>query len=328
MAQTAFRIQVFEDRGDFVPGQKSLWDSGVVQSVATSVIAYAGPTLKAQHAYAWRVRVWDEMGRASDWSGVAHWTQAPEWHARWIAAHTNDTDKSDEPMPLFRKSFRLIKPVTRALIYASGLGQDELRINGSKVGNDLLTPGWSDYHKTVFYDAYDVTRLMHQGENALGVMLGNGMYRVLKTTGRYTKFTGSYGQPKCIVQLHIEFSGGDSIEIRSDGTWKSAPGPITFSSTYGGEDFDSRMEAHGWDLPGFDDSAWHAASVVEGPSGVLTPELAPAVRVMHTYMPAKVTKPKPGVAVYDLGQNFAGWPEISVSGPARLHGETYAGRVA
>ena len=316
VAQTAFRIQVVEGSGDFAPERKILWDSGVVQSAATSGLAYAGPTLMAQHAYAWRVRVWDEKGRASGWSGIAHWTQAPEWHAQWIAAQTHETGASDEAMPLFRKSFRLTKPVTRALIYASGLGQDEVRINGSKVGNDLLTPGWSDYRKTIYYDAYDVTRLMREGENALGAMLGNGMYRVLETPGRYTKFAGSYGQPKCIVQLHIEFAGGESIEIGSDGTWKTSPGPITFSSTYGGEDFDARREAVGWDRPGFDDSAWRAALVVDGPGGALTPELAPAVRVMHTYMPAKATQPKPGVAVYDLGQNFAGWPEISVSGPA------------
>jgi hypothetical protein len=316
VAQSAYRIQVVEGGGDFAPGRKILWDSGVAQSAATSGLAYAGPTLMAQHAYAWRVRVWDENGRASGWSRVAHWTQAPEWHAQWIAALTHEIDSSDEPMPLFRKSFRLTKSVTRALIYASGLGQDEVRINGSKVGDDLLTPGWSDYHKTVYYDAYDVTRLIRKGENALGVMLGNGMYRVLKTHDRYTKFVGSYGLPKCIVQLHIEFAGGESIEIRSDGTWKTFPGPITFSSTYGGEDFDARREAKGWDRPGFDDSTWLAATVVDGRGGVLTPELAPAVRVMHTYMPVKVTQPKPGVTVYDLGQNFAGWPEIDVSGPA------------
>src|SRR5450631_3991701 len=130
VAQTAFRIQVIEGSGDFASGRKILWDSGVVRSVATSGLAYAGPTLMAQHAYAWRVRVWDEKGRSSGWSSVAHWTQAPEWHAQWIAAHSHEIDSSDEPMPLFHKSFRLTKPVTRALIYASGLGQDEVRING------------------------------------------------------------------------------------------------------------------------------------------------------------------------------------------------------
>ncbi|HEV2487055.1 MAG TPA: family 78 glycoside hydrolase catalytic domain [Terracidiphilus sp.] len=313
VAQTAYRIQAADaDRG-FAPGQEALWDSGVVQSPTTSGVTYAGPALKAQHAYAWRVRVWDDQGRPSGWSSIAHWTQAPVWRAEWIAA---DASESSELLPLFRKSFRLAKPVTRALLYASGLGQDELRINGRKVGADELTPGWSEYHKTVYYDSYDVSSLLRNGENAIGVLLGNGMYRVLKTPGRYTKFVGSYGPPKCIVQLYIEFAGGESIEIRSDGTWKTSPGPITFSSTYGGEDFDARREPQGWDRPGFDDGAWRTAAVVAGPGGTLLPELAPPIRVMHTYLPAKVTHPKPGVVVYDLAQNFAGWPEISVSGPA------------
>ena len=316
VTQSAYRIQVGENGRGFAAGEKILWDSGDVQSAANSWVAYSGPPLKAQQSYAWRVRVWDEKGRPSGWSGVAHWTQAPQWHAEWIAAHAREADLSDDPLPLFRKSFRVTKPVTRALVYASGLGQDELRINGRKVGADELMPGWSDYHKTIYYDAYDVTGMLRQGENALGVMLGNGMYRVLKTAGRYTKFVGSYGQPKCIVQLRIEFAGGESIEIPSDGTWKTSPGPITFSSTYGGEDFDARRDPLGWDGPGFDDSGWSAASVVEGPGGVLCPELAPPVRVMHTYAPTKTTHPKTWVTVYDLGQNFAGWPEISVSGIA------------
>jgi hypothetical protein len=314
VAQSAYRIQIVEDGRGFAAAEKILWDSGVVQRAATSGVAYAGPPLKAEHAYAWRVRVWDENGRPSGWSGVAHWTQAPQWHAEWIAAQAREVENDNEPLPLFRKSFRVTKPVTRALIYASGLGQDELRINGRKVGADELTPGWSDYHKTIYYDAYDVTGMIREGENALGVMLGNGMYRVLKTAGRYTKFVGSYGQPKCIVQLYIEFAGGESIEIKSDGTWKTSAGPVTFSSTYGGEDFDARREPQDWDRAGFDDTGWSATSVVEGPGGVLRPELAPAVRVMHTYIPVKITHPKPGVLVYDLGQNFAGWPEIGVSG--------------
>ena len=161
-----------------------------------------------------------------------------------------------------------------------------------------------------------MTALLREGPNALGVMLGNGMYRVLKTPGRFTKFVGGFGEPKCTVQLEIEFADGGSAEILSDGSWKTAPGPITFSSTYGGEDYDARLEPVGWDRAGFDDRGWKAVSVVDGAGGELTPEIAPPIRVMHVYMPVKITHPKPGVTVYDLGQNFAGWPEIEVSGRA------------
>lgn len=316
VSQTAYQIQAAEAGRGYGFSQGIVWDSGVVTSVAVSGIAYAGSRLEAGHAYAWRVRVWDEQGRPSNWSGIAHWSQAPVWRAAWIAAHAAETEENGESLPLFRKSFRIAKPVTRATLYLSGLGQDELRVNGRKVGNDALTPGWSDYRKTVYYDSYDVAGLLRNGENALGVLLGNGMYRALRTRERYTKFTGSYGLPKCIVQLHIEFSGGESMEIDSDGSWKTSPGPITFSSTYGGEDFDARREPQSWDRPGFDDSTWRAAVVIDGPGGALQPELAPPVRVMHIYTPVRLTRPRPGVLVYDLGQNFAGWPAISVIGRA------------
>lgn len=315
VSQSAYRIQVTTETAGAKTQRAVVWDSGTVASAATFAIAYAGPALEAGRAYAWRVEVWDEQKHPSGWSDAGHWTEAPVWHAGWIAAHPVDT-VDNEPLPLFRKAFTLRRTVARAMLYASGLGQDELRLNGRKVGNEELTPGWSDYHKTVLYDAYDVTALLRAGQNALGVMLGDGMYRVLKTPGRYTKFVGSYGELKCTVQLEVEFTDGSAAEILSDGTWKTAPGPITFSSTYGGEDFDARLEPQGWDRAGFDDSTWHAASVVDGLGGTLTPEIAPPIRTMHTYAPVKVTHPKPGVTVYDLGQNFAGWPEITVTGKA------------
>lgn len=312
--QSAYQIQVAAASVGFVLKQDPLWDSGIVHSAATNGIEFTGAALKAQHQYAWRVRVWDENGRPSAWSAVAHWSQAPIWHAHWI--ESPNATAPDTPLPLFRKSFNLGRPVARAVLYASGLGQDELRLNGSKVGNDVLTPGWSDYRKTIFYDSYDVTTLLRRGQNALGIMLGNGMYRVLHTPGRYTKFIGSFGPLKCIVQLDVEFAGGGSIEIDSDTSWKTSLGPITFSSTYGGEDYDARLEPQGWDRPGFNDESWHSAVVTDGPGGELTPELAPPIRVMHGYPPIKRTHPTPGIAVYDFGQNFAGWPAIKVSGRA------------
>jgi hypothetical protein len=327
VAQTAFEIQVAVGRLDSSRAGDSIWDSGFVHSNEIAGIRYAGPSLIPQQAYEWRVRVWDEHNHPSAWSSYAHWTQAPDSHAQWIAAPPLGTGSEGEALPIFRKSFILEKGVSRATLYASGLGQDELRLNGHKVGDDELTPGWSDYRKTVYYDTYDVTRFLHRGENALGVLLGNGMYRVLKTAGRYTKFTGAYGAPKCAVLLHVEFAGGKSLDISSDGTWKTIPGPIVFSSTYGGEDYDARQEQQGWDGPGFDDSQWNQAALVDGPGGTLMPEAPPPLRVMHIYSPIKVSRLKPGVTVYDLGQNFAGWPEISVAGPSGAKVKLIAGEL-
>jgi hypothetical protein len=282
--QTAYQIEVAERDAGFA---RAIWESGKVVSAVTGGVAYAGPKLKGGHAYAWRVRVWDEQGQASGWSEAAHWTEAPVWHAAWIAAAEDKTGA----MPLFRKSFRLTKPVKRAMLYVAGLGQDELRVNGNKVSSDELTPGWSEYGKTVYYDSYEISGMLKPGENVLGVLLGNGMYRVLDTPGRYTKFVGSFGEPKLTAQLHLEFADGQTMDVESDGSWKTRAGPITFSSTYGGEDYDARRELTGWDKAGFDDTAWSAVKVVDGPGGTLRPEVAPPVKVMRRYAPAKVTRP-------------------------------------
>jgi alpha-L-rhamnosidase len=318
LRQSAYEIRIARNDADFDAGHALLWDTGRIAGHSTMMqgSSYAGPAFEMQGHYAWQVRVWDENDNPSQWSRPAHWTQAPEWRAKWIAADNTDESAGSKPMPLFRKRFHAGDPVKQALLYVSGLGQYEFRINGAKVGDDQLTPGWSDYRKTVFYDTYDVTSMLRRGANALGIMLGNGMYRVPNTPGRYTKFTGTFGPPKCVAQLHIEFAVGKSVDIVTDETWKTAPGPIVFSNTYGGEDYDARRERSGWDRPAFDVAGWNPVVVTDGPGGVLRPELAPPIRVMHTYTPARRTEPGPGVIVYDLGQNFAGWPAIAVSGPA------------
>ena len=312
--QSAYEIQVAaSERGLTAP---PLWDSGIVHTSASSGIEYEGPALLRQHSYVWRVRVWDEHDRPSAWSQVAHWIQAPDWHPQWIGAGVENTNTDTQPLPIFRKSLTLKNPIKRALLYASGLGQDEVRLNGRKVGEDELTPGWSDYRKTIYYDTYNVTGMLQQGQNAIGVLLGNGMYRVLHTEGRYTKFVGSYGPPKCALLLHVEFADGKSLDVSTDESWKTIPGPVTFSSTYGGEDFDARREPRGWDRPGFDDAAWHSVVLVDSPGGKLLPDQASPIRVMHVYATVKKTDPNSRATVYDLGQNFAGWPEITATGPA------------
>ena len=185
VGQSGFEIRVAASERDLAGGRGLLWDTGKIPSHATSApgASYSGPALEPQQAYAWQVRAWDENDHPSDWSQPAHWTQAPEWRARWIAADSTDAAAGSKPMPLFRKQFGVRDEIKRALLNVSGLGQYEFHINGAKVGDSELTPGWSDYRKTVFYDTYDVTSMVHDGENALGIMLGNGMYRVLKTAG-------------------------------------------------------------------------------------------------------------------------------------------------
>jgi hypothetical protein len=254
---------------------------------------------------------------ATPFAADAHWISSPAAAAPATTSADSTASAvavSSVPLPIFRRSFTLRGKITSATLYISGLGQFEAHLNGKNITQALLTPGWSDYRKRVYYDTYDVTRLVVPGENALGVMLGNGMYNVFSPANRYTKFRRSYGQPKLIAALVLRYSNGTQQRIVSDGAWKTAPGPITYANIYGGEDYDARLEQPGWDAPRFEDKSWTAASLVDGPGGELQPETIPPVVANESYAPVAVTHPKPGITVYDLGQNMAGWPEIEVQG--------------
>jgi hypothetical protein len=310
-AQAAYQIQAGTS-----PDASGIWDSGRIPSPETSWIAYSGPNLESFRRYWWRVRVWNAAGEPSPWSDAAEWTQVPAsasgWKGGWIA-HPDHSLRSG-PLPIFRKELVVDKPLRRAIALVAGAGFHELRINGQKVGDHVLAPAWSNFRSTVYYESFDVTALLTDGANAIGVLLGNGFYNV--AGGRYTKFTGSFGQPRVRVHLHLEYQDGTLADIATDGTWRVTDGPITFSCIYGGEDYDARREPAGWDRPGFDDSVWRRASGMEAPGGELRAQSSPPIRVQQTFRPVKVSQPKPGVVVYDLGQNFAGWPRITASGAA------------
>lgn len=249
--------------------------------------------------------------------------------AQWIGAATSGfvadgfvvVEKADaeryQSMRL-RRELEVKPQLRRATLRVCGLGQYELTIDGSKVGEDLFTPGWTNYTKTCLYDTYDVTtQLQRSGRHAVGLLLGNGMYNVEDTT-RYTKFTGSFGPLKAIAHLRLEYSVGPTEIVGTDGNWRISPGPITFSHIFGGEDYDARLEANGWDSPGFNDANWDAATVVNGPGGTLRGDnvAAPPIRAIQTMKVASVKELKRGVSIYDLGQNATMMPRITVKGAA------------
>jgi hypothetical protein len=330
--QSAFEIIVATSQAALERSEGDAWDSGKTTAEFAPSVNYAGKPLTSDTQYYWKVRVWDGDGRRSAWSETASFTtgilHASEWKASWIAAAPDgprfpqaqgDDERRVEsvpPLPIFRHGFKATKPLVRATLFVSGLGESETFLNGKPVTNALLTPGWSDYRKTVLYDSYDVTALLHRGDNAIGAMLGNGMYNVEGLKGRYTKFVGSAGQPKLIAELHLHYSDGSSETIASGSAWRTTDGPVRFSSIYGGEDFDARLMPAGWMAAGFDDSTWKPAVVVNGPGGELRAERLPPVEVTHSYKPVKVTRLSASATVYDFGTNFAGRPEISVHGPA------------
>lgn len=315
--QTAYQVLVASSPEKLAADQGDLWDSGKVNSEQSIHVVYSGKSLTSRMRCFWKVRVWDRQEKASMWSQPARWSMGlltpADWRgAKWILA-SNRIDAS-APLPIFRRGFDVAKPVRRAELYVCGLGFHEVRLNGRKVGDNVLEPGWTNYRLSCRYTTYDVTQQLIQGRNALGVLLGNGMYNV--AGGRYVKFTGSFGAPMLMLQLHIEYADGTSSVIVSNGSWKTAEGPIRFSCIYGGEDYDARREIAGWDGANFDDSTWSAVKAVLGPGGKLVAESAPPIRVMKEFKPVQVSQPKPGVFVYDLGQNHSGFPQLTVQGPA------------
>lgn len=314
-SQSAFQLLVASSPDLLAQDRADLWDSGRIVSTENSA-AYAGKPLASNTVYFWKLRLWDALGKASPWSQRASFATAllapADWRAAWIAAP--ETRLTSGPMPLFRKEVMLPDHVRRAVVHVAGLGFYELRMNGQRVGDREFAPGWTNYRASVLYDTYDVTPLIRPGANAICVMLGNGFFNVVG--GRYAKYNGSFGRPKLRLQLHVTRVDGSTQVIPSDSTWRTADGPITFSCVFGGEDHDARLWPTGWDAPGFDDSAWRRAAVADQHTGIMRAHAAPPIRVMERFETVNVTEPKPGIRVYDLGQNMAGRPRIRVSGPA------------
>ena len=218
------------------------------------------------------------------------------------------------PARWLRKEFAVNPGLRRATVAFSGLGLSELYVNGRKVGDAVLSPALSDYTKRAFYVTHDVTKQMRRGANALGVVLGNGRYFAPRPPAGES--TVSYGYPKLRLQLRLEFADGTVQEIQSDPSWKlTDAGPIRANNEYDGEEYDARRELRGWAESGFDDRGWDSARAVVAPGGVMSAPMIEPIRVTETLRPVAVTEPKPGVFIFDLGQNLVGWCRLTVRGP-------------
>ncbi len=214
-----------------------------------------------------------------------------------------------------RKEFVLSGKVHRATVFFSGLGLSELYLNGSRVGNHVLSPGLTEYDKRHFYVAHDITDLLRRGNNAAAVILGNGRFYAPRIN--VPANTRTYGYPKMRLQMQIDYVDGHREMILSDGSWKlSTNGPIQGNCEYDGEFYDARKEFSGWDRPGFEDRSWEPARLVSGPGGVATAQLTPPIRVTDEILPTSMHEPKPGVFIFDMGQNMVGWCQLRVKGPA------------
>ncbi len=223
----------------------------------------------------------------------------------------------NHPAPLFRKEFYAAKSVEDARLIITAAGYYQATINGKSIGENVLDPAWTDYSKRVYFTEYDVTALVSEGDNCIGVTLGNGFYNPLplrKWGRRNMREDTEVGKPRFIARLVINYAGGDTQEIVSDGTWKWSTGPLLKDDVYIGVTYDSRQEIGGWDLSGFDDNLWAAARVGDGPGGRLQKAFFPPVQVTREIIPQQITPQGEGRWIVDMGENFTGTYRAKLDG--------------
>lgn len=317
--QTAYQIRVMHQAPQFGQNHaEPLWDSGKVRSDQTLHIVYAGPALQACQRYAWQVRVWNQDGEVSPWSEPAFWEMGlldkQRWKAKWISPDWEEDTSRPQPAPLLRRSFQVGAGLAAARIYATSLGIYELRLNGQRVGDAYLTPGWSSYEYRLQYQTYDVGDLLQEGENALGALLGDGWYRGYIGHHDHRNLYGD--RLALLLQVQLSYADGRVEVFGSDLDWRATTGPIRYADLYKGEHYDALQERDGWDQPGYDQSAWSAVRELEEPDTLLEAQLGPLVRAMEELVPISIQRSPKGETILDFGQNMVGWVRVRVRGPA------------
>ena len=319
--QIAYEIKVGSDLPALKKGKSLEWNSGKILSDQSVRVNYSGVPLHSGNKYFWQVRIWDNNGKASEWSAPAFFQMAllntSDWKAKWI--EPGFTDIVDEPSPMFRKQFSTDRKIKSAAIYITAHGLYEAKINGHRVGEDFFTPGWTSYNKRLQYQVYDVTNLIKEGNNAIGVTLGDGWYRGHLAWGDNKNIYGK--DISLLFQLTITYNDGSSKTIVSDDSWKSTTGSIRSSGIYDGETIDARMEKSGWTLPGYDDSKWSGVKVENFSNDNLLATINEPATKHETFKPIKILTTPKGEKVIDFGQNLVGWVMMKVKGNA---GDTIA----
>jgi alpha-L-rhamnosidase len=309
--QTAYQIRVG------VKNTKAeIWNSGKQISARSVFVPYSGSALRSGESYQWQVRVWDKQNKASPWSDLAYWQMGllkdKDWKAKWIES-TSAADSVNGPALLFRKSFRAEKNIRSATVFMTVHGMYEAFLNGKKLGDAFLTPGWTSYRKRLQYQVYDVTSQLTKGDNTLVVNIGSGWYR---TNLGWNDNKNVYGKKLgLLLQMDINYSDGSQQTVLSDGSWKTTDsGPIRSSEIYNGEFYDGRKQTAAWDSASFDDHSWPLAVEQSYPLDNLLATYNEPVKMHERFSPVRVfTSPK-GEDLIDFGQNLVGWEEIVVQG--------------
>ncbi|MES2475299.1 MAG: family 78 glycoside hydrolase catalytic domain [Verrucomicrobiota bacterium] len=340
--QTAYEIQVAREADGF--DGNFLWSSGKIESSATDQILYQGSLLVSRDRAVWRVRVWGSEANPSAWSetrtfGVG--LLAPEdWTALWISSRDDHAFTTTEniqnfvgdpnrghltltPAKYFRKEFDAPK-IVRATVHATALGVYAMEINGTRVSDERLAPGWTSYKNRIHSQTYDVTKLIHEGKNAIGATLADGWYSGYVAYGLLTGQEGLipgingryyYGiSPAARIQLELELADGTRQTLITDPSWKTSLGPLTESDILMGESYDARKELTGWTQPGYDESAWQPAVSKTGSDAKVQPHPGVPIRPIQEISPKSIKEQTPGVFIFDLGQNISGVIRLNVKG--------------
>ena len=315
VSQSAFRVLVASSPELLKQEKGDLWDSKKVECCNSTLVEYGGQPLQSATRFYWAVQIWNQNGQQTAWSQPA-WFEtgfydSSEWTAKWIGS-------GDTIMPLrsimLRKEFNVAKPIQSARLYVTGLGNYIARINGKKVGDELLTPAWTDYKFRLNYQIYDVTSMLNEGANAIGAMLGNMWWSSgMGWSGANMRYTKN-GPLRLLAQLRIDYADGSNETVISDNSWTTTPSPIVYDHIYHGEHYDARLEQTGWDTAGFDGKEWNAAVVLNNLDVILQTQKEEPIRVTREIKPINVSKMPNGDYVFDMGQNMVGFASVKVSG--------------
>ena len=327
LMQAAYQIIVSSKREKQENGYEELWNTDKVESNCSVNIPYMGKQLESGRTYYWKVRIWNSYGNPGEYSKTESFgmgiLEEKEWKAQWIGM--NGWKYSNAP--LFRKEMDIHKKVAKAKAFISGLGYYEMHINGSKVGDSVLDPGWTDYTKRILYSTYDITSYLVEGRNALGVMIGNGWFdsnamldileKAVSTPPIYLQKIE--GRPQLFLQIVIDYEDGSKdMVITDEGQgWLATEGPMVENHLYNGETYDARLEKKGWDMPCYKAGAeWQEAVKVASPGGALVSQVMEPIKVTGDIKPVCVSSPEQGLYIIDLGQNISGWLRMNVQGAA------------
>lgn len=306
--QTAYRIVVSTSPERLEADEGDCWDTGKVVSGQTVNVIYGGGELRSQTPYYWKVRIWDQRDEPSAWA-LGSWTMGllsrDEWKGRWIGLKSDVVPTLDlqKPSVYLRKTFEASKPLKRATLYATALGLYVCRINGRKVGDYALSPEWTDYNTRLYYQTYDVTGLIGQGANGIGLTLGQGWYAGYVGLFDFQK----YGKdPAALVQLNLEYEDGSRDFVATDADWQASFGPIISSDLIMGEIYDARLEMPGWTEADYEANGWASPDVFIDYKGWLDSQCGPAIQVTMKMKPCSIGRSPSGKIIVDMGQNIVG----------------------